>query len=159
MLNHGTAGVAVGAFDGQTIEANGHIANALHHGARHAHVFAPRYHFRVVDVVEMVRGVAVVFHQEAGLAVLQQELDALVFVFGFAEARQLEDAPRLGAVALREAAAVKGSVTGPRAHDRTMRHRHVIRAVAGLQRNAGAGGEQGLRTRLFFHDAHNIPMV
>ena len=136
MLDDGAAGMAVGALDRDAVEADRDLADALHHRTRLADVLATGHHVRMVDVVEMVRGVAIVFHQEPGFAVMEQEFDPLVLVFGLAEAGQLENPPRLRAVALRERAAVIRGLTGQRAGHAADRLRHVIGPVGSLERDS-----------------------
>ena len=139
VLHDATARMAVGRLDRDAVERHRDFADALHHGAGLADVLPPCDDVRMVDVVEVVGRIAIVLHQEAGFAVLQQELDALVLVLGLAEARQLEDPPRLGAIALREAAAVERRLAGQATHDRTVVGGHVVRAVGCLERDARPG--------------------
>jgi hypothetical protein len=71
----------------------------------------------VIDVVEVVGGVAIVLHDEAGLALFQEKTDALVLVLGLAETAELEDPPGFGAVAGGVAAAVERRLAGRRIRD------------------------------------------
>ena len=121
---------------GEPVHADGHFAHALHDGAGESDVLLADHDVGMIHVIEMVRRVAVMLHEESRLAVTQQELDALVFVLGLAEAAQLEDAPRLGAIALWEAAAMEWRLARPGPGKLRVACRHVLGAIAGLQVDA-----------------------
>jgi hypothetical protein len=73
VLHHGASRVPVAGFQGQVLHADVDIAHALHHRAGQAHILAPGQHFGVIDVVEVVRRVAVVLHDEARLALFEEK--------------------------------------------------------------------------------------
>ena len=96
-------------------------------------------HVRVVDVIEMVRGIAVVLHDEPVLAFGEQEFDPFVLVGRVAEAAELEDPPGFVAVHTWISPAQIGWLAGLVDAGCGRRRVDVVRAVDRLQRNSGHG--------------------
>ena len=112
------------------------VADALDHRPGLPHVLAPGHHFGVVNVVEMVGGVPVVFHDETRLTLLQEEQDPLPFILGVAMPAQLEHPPGLGAVHTRVGAPQVRWDPGRSAAGLPGRGRDVLGAIPTSKRDA-----------------------
>ena len=119
--------------DDESVHADGHVPHALHDGTRQADVLSPRQHFRVVDVVAVVGGIAVMLHDESGFAVLEQELYPLILILGFAEAAELEDPPGLAAVAIGVEATVVGCLSWREVHPVPVRLGDVVSGIEAFE--------------------------
>ena len=90
MLDNCPARVCVEILDVDAIENRLVVADSQNDRSRHAHVFATLTDLRMVGVVHMVGGVAIVLHDEARLSLVEEELDPLPLILGIAVTAQLK---------------------------------------------------------------------
>src|ERR1700728_4356353 len=89
------------SVDGPDVDALKHgliVMQAHDDRTYQAHVLLAGHVIGMIDVVEMIRSVPVVLHDEAGLAMAQQEPDSFAFILGIAESAELKDTPRLRSI-------------------------------------------------------------
>ena len=121
----------------QAIHADGGVAHTLHDGTGEAHILTAGHHVGVIHVVAVVRRIAVVLHDEAGFALFEQKLDALVFVLGLAKATQLEYPPGFAPIAGGMETSVEGRLTRRKLDALAMGRGNIVCGVKRLQFYAG----------------------
>ena len=141
VLYYRAACMAEAGVHRQAVQAYIDIAHALHYSASQAYIFSPGDDFRVIHVITVITGIAVVLHDEACLAVLQQKFDPLVLVFGFTESTELKNPPGLGSISGGVPSAVIGGFAGLSVHSIAMAFGNIVLSIEAFQFYSGASGE------------------
>jgi hypothetical protein len=97
-LYNSSAGVGIHLGDVDSIENGFIVSNALDESANKTDVLVSCHDIGMVDVIEVIGCIPIVFHDETRLAVFKEKPNPLSFVFGIPEAAQLEYPPWFGSV-------------------------------------------------------------